>query len=71
MHLFETHSACELEIPPVQPALPEILITEIMYDPPGGTGEPSGRHTGTRGATNTIHHSALHPSCGTLPVVPR
>ena len=41
------------------------------FDPNPNTGEPIGRHTGTRVATNAIHHSASHPSCVTLPVVPR
>jgi hypothetical protein len=35
LHLFETHSVCDTEIPCPQPALPPILITEILYAPPG------------------------------------
>jgi hypothetical protein len=35
VHLFETHSVGDTEIPDAQPALPPILITEILYAPPG------------------------------------
>lgn len=35
-HLFETHSACNAEIPPAQVPAPRVVINEIMYGPPGG-----------------------------------
>ena len=34
-HLFVTHSVCE--IPPSQSPAPRIVISEIMYNPPGGS----------------------------------
>jgi hypothetical protein len=34
-HLFVTHSTCE--IPPSQTPAPRIVISEIMYNPPGGS----------------------------------
>ena len=40
------------------------------FDPNPNTGEPIGRHTRTQVATNTIHHSADHPSHVVLPLVP-
>ena len=40
------------------------------FDPNPNTGEPIGRHTHTQVATNTIHHSADHPSHIVLPLVP-
>ena len=40
------------------------------FDINPNTGEPLGRHTRTRLATNTIHHSSSHPSSINLPVVP-
>jgi len=40
------------------------------FDPNPNTGEPIGRHTRTQVATNTIHHSADHPSHIVLPLVP-
>ena len=36
VHLFETHRVCGTDIPGPQPALPPVLITEIMYAPLGG-----------------------------------
>jgi putative CocE/NonD family hydrolase len=41
------------------------------FDVNPNTGEPIGRHTSSRVAHNTIHHSARYPSMITLPVVPR
>jgi len=40
------------------------------FDPNPNTGEPIGRHTRSQVATNTIHHSAEHPSHIVLPLVP-
>ena len=40
------------------------------FDVNPNTGEPLGRHTRTRLATNTIHHSEAHPSSIDLPLVP-
>jgi hypothetical protein len=35
VHLFQTHAVCNIEIPCPQPAMPPILITEILFAPPG------------------------------------
>ncbi|MDE0168488.1 MAG: CocE/NonD family hydrolase [bacterium] len=40
------------------------------FDVNPNTGEPLGRHTRTRLATNRIHHSASHPSSINVPLVP-
>ena len=40
------------------------------FDVNPNTGEPIGRHTHMRVATNTIHHSAQYPSSVALPLVP-
>ena len=40
------------------------------FDVNPNTGEPLGRHTRTRLATNTIHHSEAYPSSVNLPLVP-
>jgi hypothetical protein len=40
------------------------------FDVNPNTGEPIGRHTTTRVATNTIHHSQQYPSRVDLPLVP-
>jgi len=35
VHLFQTHSVCNAEIPPPQSAFPPVVIHEIMYQPAG------------------------------------
>lgn len=40
------------------------------FDPNPNTGEPIGRHTHTRVATNRIHHDPAHPSAVLLPIAP-
>ncbi len=51
----------------------QLLISSSSFprfDVNPNTGEPIGRHTSTRVATNSVHHSALYRSKVTLPVVP-
>ncbi len=50
----------------------QVLVSSSSFprfDPNPNTGEPIGRHTHTKIATNTIHHTAGHPSRVTLPLV--
>ena len=52
----------------------QVLVSSSSFprfDVNPNTGEPIGRETGRRVANNTVHHSALHPSRITLPVVSR
>ncbi len=51
----------------------QVLVSSSSFprfDVNPNTGEPLGRHTHSRVANNTIHHSAEHPSCIMLPLVP-
>ena len=51
----------------------QVLVSSSSFprfDVNPNTGEPLGRHTHMRVATNTIHHSAKHPSRIILPLVP-
>jgi predicted acyl esterase len=41
------------------------------FDPNPNTGEPIGRHTHSRLATNVIHHGERYPSRIVVPIVPR
>ena len=51
----------------------QVLVSSSSFprfDVNPNTGEAIGRHTRTRVAVNTIHHSAEHPSRLTIPVIP-
>ncbi|MQA00184.1 MAG: CocE/NonD family hydrolase [Dehalococcoidia bacterium] len=51
----------------------QVLVSSSSFprfDVNPNTGEPVGRHTRTHVATNTVHHSAEHPSRVVLSVVP-
>ena len=51
----------------------QVLVSSSSFprfDPNPNTGEPIGRHTHMRVATNTIHHAGEHASHVTLPLVP-